>query len=148
MFHPIQRLVLGLVACLALSNTWAQVELLQGSPASPFDGPVEEEFLPVEEAYILEVEPAGDGLRLYWQIADGYYLYQHRFKFALETDSGPVPVDVSLPAGLDVDLRWLRRHGLAVLLLQHSADGSTQPAAAARVPEGDGLCFDGRALAT
>ena len=47
------------------------------------------EFLPVEEAYQLEVEVLeSQGVRLYWQIADSYYLYQHRFGFTLEDAAG------------------------------------------------------------
>ena len=39
------------------------------------------EFLPVREAYQLDGALTADGtLRLYWQITDGYYLYQHAFK--------------------------------------------------------------------
>lgn len=39
------------------------------------------EFLPVKEAYRLDGGLNSDGgLRLYWQIAEGYYLYQHAFK--------------------------------------------------------------------
>ena len=52
--------------------------------ASPFGaattGP---QFLPVEEAYQLEVEVREDqSLRVYWQIEDTYYLYQHRLTSA------------------------------------------------------------------
>ena len=61
------------------------------------------EFLPVEEAYQLEIEVNEQGeLRLYWQIADSYYLYQHRFKFALEDQTGQsVELDVELPPALE-----------------------------------------------
>ena len=39
------------------------------------------EFLPVKQAYRLDGALNSDGgLRLYWQIAEGYYLYQHAFK--------------------------------------------------------------------
>ena len=39
------------------------------------------EFLPVREAYQLDGAVTSDGqLRLYWRIAEGYYLYQHAFK--------------------------------------------------------------------
>lgn len=59
-------------------------------------------FLPVEKAYQLEVEVTGErSLRLYWLIADGYYLYQHSFKFSLEDSAGPIALDAQLPAGLE-----------------------------------------------
>ncbi|MBL4826622.1 MAG: protein-disulfide reductase DsbD [Spongiibacteraceae bacterium] len=47
----------------------------------------DEEFLPVEKAYILNLEFEDSNndqfnhLRLNWQIANGYYLYRHGFKF-------------------------------------------------------------------
>ncbi len=57
-------------------------------------------FLPVEEAYPLNVETTDDNIRLLWTIADGYYLYQHRFKFSLSDQQGDIALDVDLPAGL------------------------------------------------
>jgi thioredoxin:protein disulfide reductase len=46
----------------------------------------EDEFLPPEQAFPLTVEAAaGDALRLRWQVADGYYLYRGKFKFASAT---------------------------------------------------------------
>lgn len=60
------------------------------------------EFLPVEEAYQLEVETVSpQELRLYWQIADDYYLYQHRFKATLEDEQGDVDVDWVFSPGID-----------------------------------------------
>ncbi|MEM8561301.1 MAG: protein-disulfide reductase DsbD [Pseudomonadota bacterium] len=60
------------------------------------------EFLPVEEAYQVNVEVLdNDRLRVYWSIADDYYLYQHRFKFELDNAQGPVPVTPQLPIGLE-----------------------------------------------
>ena len=60
------------------------------------------DFLPVEEAYRLEIEVREQqGLRLYWQIADTYYLYQHRFAFSLRDAAGQeVALDVQLPTAL------------------------------------------------
>ncbi len=59
------------------------------------------EFLPVEQAYILEVERTGPRqLRLYWQIADGYYLYQHRFKVKLEDAAGAIGTEITFPEAL------------------------------------------------
>ena len=69
------------------------------------------QFLPVEQAYKLEIEVLDQqSLRLYWQIADSYYLYQHRFAFSLQDASGkPVALDVQLPAALQRERRifWL-----------------------------------------
>jgi thiol:disulfide interchange protein DsbD len=62
----------------------------------------EQTFLPVTEAYRLEVAVREDGgLRLYWQIEEAYYLYQHRFRFALSDDAGDVDLAVRLPQGLE-----------------------------------------------
>ncbi len=58
------------------------------------------DFLPVEEAYPLSVAIEQDGqLRLYWQIADGYYLYQHRFNATLHDAAGEIPLELTLPPG-------------------------------------------------
>ncbi len=58
-------------------------------------------FLPVEEAYRVELEVRPDNsLRIFWVIADSYYLYQHRFSFKLTDAAGEVPVAMELPAAL------------------------------------------------
>ena len=47
---------------------------------NPFE--TKPEFLPVEKAFIFTSERLESGeTQLYWQIADGYYLYQKRLKF-------------------------------------------------------------------
>jgi len=42
-----------------------------------------EDLLPVDEAFAMSTEVAGDGrhVRIEWKIAEGYYLYRHAFKF-------------------------------------------------------------------
>jgi len=42
-----------------------------------------DDLLPVDEAFAMSTEAAGDGrlIRIDWEIADGYYLYRHAFKF-------------------------------------------------------------------
>lgn len=60
-----------------------------------------QEFLPVEEAYRLEVDILDEyNVRLYWQVAPNYYLYRHRFAFSLEDDKGPIELDIQIPEGL------------------------------------------------
>ncbi len=60
------------------------------------------EFLPVEEAYQLEVEILdAQQVRLYWQIADNYYLYQHRFDFVLEDSEGSIELATEFPPALE-----------------------------------------------
>jgi thiol:disulfide interchange protein len=59
------------------------------------------EFLPVTEAYQLAVEIVDESrVRLYWQIAPGYYLYQHRFEFTLEDANGAIALRSEMPEGL------------------------------------------------
>ncbi len=59
------------------------------------------EFLPVDQAYQLAVEQIDrQTIRLYWQITDGYYLYQHAFKAQLTDEVGLVGGELTLPEGL------------------------------------------------
>ena len=57
---------------------------------NPFD--TKPEFLPVEKAFVFTSERLESGeTQLYWQITDGYYLYQKRLKFdGLPADKQPV----------------------------------------------------------
>ncbi|MFT5710635.1 MAG: thiol:disulfide interchange protein [Halioglobus sp.] len=59
------------------------------------------DFLPVEEAYQLAVEIEDQRhIRVYWQIEEAYYLYQHRFKFQLGDASGPVDLSINFPEAI------------------------------------------------
>ena len=89
---------------VSLSTACALVQAQPGGLAagSPF-GPAASnpQFLPVEEAYQVELEVLADkSLRIFWVIADSYYLYQHRFSFNLTDAAGEVPVAVELPEAL------------------------------------------------
>ncbi|MGY3921145.1 protein-disulfide reductase DsbD [Aeromonas eucrenophila] len=55
-------------------------------------------FLTVDEAFVLESEQRGDKLLLTLRIADGYYLYRHRFSFKGENLAFREP---ELPAGTE-----------------------------------------------
>jgi thiol:disulfide interchange protein DsbD len=58
------------------------------------------DFLPVNEAYQLQVEILDEhSVHLYWQIAPNYYLYRHRFAFNLRDDNGEIAVQAAMPAG-------------------------------------------------
>ena len=60
------------------------------------------EFLPVREAYRLDGALLGDGnLRLYWQITDGYYLYQHAFKVRPQHAASREPLAITRPPAVD-----------------------------------------------
>ncbi|MDR6917864.1 thiol:disulfide interchange protein DsbD [Pseudomonas sp. 3296] len=61
---------------------------------NPFD--TNPEFLPVEKAFVLTSERLESGeTQLFWQITDGYYLYQKRLKF----DALPPEQRPQLPEG-------------------------------------------------
>jgi thiol:disulfide interchange protein DsbD len=77
-------LVLGLFAGLAQAQ----------SGNNPFE--TKPDFLPVGKAFIFTSERLESGeTQLYWQIADGYYLYQQRLKF----DGLPTEHKPELPQG-------------------------------------------------
>lgn len=63
------------------------------------NGPADGEFLPPDEAFELSAEVvAPDRIQVYWQIAEGYYLYRDKFSF--EVDEPGVTVNgVALPEG-------------------------------------------------
>jgi len=86
----------------ALFAWWLLAASTLALGADPFAAGNQPQFLPVEEAYQLDVSVAGQGdLRLHWQIAEGYYLYQHRFAVQLEDGAGPVPVAIDFPPALE-----------------------------------------------
>jgi len=61
---------------LSLSLLFLSLVLPTASVAAP-----EEDFLRPEQAFILEQSATKEGvIELDWQIADGYYLYQHKFR--------------------------------------------------------------------
>lgn len=92
------RVLLFALALTFAASGLAQVDGNAGSTEASADA--QSKFLPTEEAFQLEVEVLGNGsLRLYWQIAEAYYLYQHRFRFQLEDASGTVEVAAQLPEG-------------------------------------------------
>lgn len=94
------RALLASILLLAAGLAYGQTTGFTAAP--PFGAaPTAVQFLPVAEAYQVEVEVQDDqSLRIYWLIADDYYLYQHRFSFTLTDAQGAVPLDVTLPEGL------------------------------------------------
>ena len=67
---------------------------LAQAATNPFD--TKPEFLPVDKAFTFTSERLESGeTQLYWQITDGYYLYQKRLKF----DGLPVGQHPALPEG-------------------------------------------------
>lgn len=82
---------------LALAASTPQGNLL--SSLKPGSGSREEVILPVEQAFKFSasVEPAGDKLRLIWQIAEGTYLYQDQIRVELKQADGVTLGDYPLP---------------------------------------------------
>ncbi|MCY4426857.1 MAG: protein-disulfide reductase DsbD family protein [Halieaceae bacterium] len=96
---PIAAILLLIASC-ASAPLFSQ-ELARGNTSFGPGDFRQEEFLPVEEAFQLALEVVDEQqIRLYWQIADDYYLYRQRFKFALEDRAGPIELDPRLPAGV------------------------------------------------
>ena len=87
---------------LLLTSILAQAQVNQTWPGQSASSLNQPEFLPVEEAYQLAIEIEGDhSVRVYWHIEDAYYLYQHRFAFELQDDSGPVEFAVDFPSAIE-----------------------------------------------
>lgn len=83
----LQQLIIAIISCFLISsvqanNLFDKGTSLQGSLALT----AEAEFLPVEEAYQLDVSMDSRSLLLSWNIQPGYYLYKDRFAF---TDTAP-----------------------------------------------------------
>ncbi len=90
-----------LIAILLLLPLQAFCQGLPGESGTSFGQANSPEFLPVDEAYQIEVEVLDAGhVRVYWQIAADYYLYQHSFRFTLEDSGKPVPVEPAFPPAL------------------------------------------------
>lgn len=53
-------------------------------------------FLPVDEAYQLEITRSDEGLLLTWQAAEGYFLYGDKFKFSVNNQA----VDAEMSKGI------------------------------------------------
>lgn len=72
--------------------------------AGLLDGASENPFLPVDEAFRIQpgeivVADGATALKLRWDIADGYYLYRHRFEFTVTEPAGLSLGEVELPEG-------------------------------------------------
>ena len=60
----------------------------------------EPEFLSADQAFVLSAELGDDGaLRAHWQMPDGYYLYRHRFEFAVPAGSAFTLGEAEIPQG-------------------------------------------------
>ena len=76
------KLSLGLVALSLSLACFAQLSLSQASGAGDNKLALgDNSFIPVEQAYQVDVSVEGSQLRFDWTITQGYYLYRDRFKF-------------------------------------------------------------------
>jgi thiol:disulfide interchange protein DsbD len=92
--HRYGRILLWLVLIAPVAGAFE----LDGKVAELNDEEVD--FLPVDQAFVMTAELAADGsLRARWQMPDGYYLYRHRFEFAVPDGSGFVLGEPEIPPG-------------------------------------------------
>lgn len=90
---------LVVLAVLALLN-------IASAFANPFGGTSTggSDFLPVEQAYQVDFQHTPDSLLINWAIADGYYLYKHKFKQEAYVNGEKYPLDSSyLPGKIHYD---------------------------------------------
>ena len=79
-----------------LSGLFAQAE--QFKTSDPLRSLTSQEILKVDEAFSLSVHVMDGHILADWQIADGYYLYRHSFKFA--GLDGTALGNIDIPVGL------------------------------------------------
>lgn len=99
-----------LALCILLvssAHVWAQSSVLTDSTMAASSDTLgqqftQAEFLPVEEAYPLAIEPSeSNKLRLIWQMPPGYYLYQHAFRFEITRDGASTTITPEFPEALE-----------------------------------------------
>ncbi len=79
---------------LSISPFTQAQESIFNTPASLFSN--DNEFLKVDDAFIFDFHQQGNKLQVSFNIAEGYYLYRHQFKF---TSANATIVPVNLPVG-------------------------------------------------
>ncbi len=145
------RILQATLLILALLPGLGHAQTLGNTGSNPFGGVSSVEFLPVEEAYVLEVEAPADGqIRLYWQIADSYYLYQHAFKFSLEDQEGSLALTPELPPALERsdeyfgDVRVYYNNADVMLAADRPISGKARLAVTSQGCADAGLCYPPR----
>ena len=81
---------------LQVPNVQAQESIFDTSSSSLFSN--DDEFLNVDQAFEFNFHQQGNQLEITFDIAEGYYLYRHQFKFSVE-NAEIIPVE--LPKGED-----------------------------------------------
>ncbi len=89
-------------------NRWILLWLALLAPAaiaadlgSAVPNPLEEEpeFLSADQAFVLTTELDNGALQAHWKMPDGYYLYRHRFEFAVPAGSSFALGEAEIPQG-------------------------------------------------
>lgn len=92
------RLLSPLLLLLTLLTSPAQASSNDLLSSLGIEAGTQPKFLKVDEAFVLDSEQQGDKLLLSLRIADGYYLYRHRFSFQGQNLAFDAP---ELPAGTE-----------------------------------------------
>lgn len=89
----------GLLLCIALLMSASMMSrMIQAAPFFKGSNQLQQpSFLPVNEAFRLSSQRLeADKISLYWQIADGYYLYRHRLNVEQDDQS----LELTIPTGI------------------------------------------------
>ena len=81
---------------LQVPNTQAQESIFDTSSSSLFSN--DDEFLNVDQAFDFNFHQQGKQLEITFNIAEGYYLYRHQFKFSAENAE---IIPIVMPKGED-----------------------------------------------
>lgn len=87
----INRTVFFILWAFCLSVTSLQALAANDVGALTGKSAATEEFLPVEQAYKVNVIQEGNAIYLDWTIAKGYYLYKEKFKIFAQTEQSKTP---------------------------------------------------------
>jgi len=126
---------LAVITSLIFCNISSAKSLVEGID-NIFDqltGAGQPEFLDPDDAFILSAEVVSrDAVNVHWGIAEGYYLYQDKFKFSFQNDNISV-VDISLPEGKlkndpDFGSVWVNYHEVDVQLTLQRGDEAVSTA--------------------
>jgi len=82
---------------LALLSPLAIAADLGSAAPNPLEE--EPEFLSADQAFVLTTQLDNGVLRAHWQMPDGYYLYRHRFEYAVPAGSPFVLGEADIPPG-------------------------------------------------
>ena len=107
----INRTVLFILWAFCLSLT--SMKALAANDVSALTGKsgTSEEFLPVEQAYKVNVIQEGNAIYLDWTIAKGYYLYKEKFKIFAQTEQSKTPSPLRLKLARANSIPTSKRRG-------------------------------------